>query len=581
MDSKSALHDYLKKCHLLLEPCQDATKGRAVIALEEHKRGSILTTSQPLGTVPLQSSQSDYCNYCFRRPRQTQLEVSTLQRCSRCKSAYFCDMACFKNAWLSYHQFVCKPRSHRGEGEEGEEEETESDQEMLERVALNVSRYNKRKSAQSDPSVRPAEAQENVAAEETVEVTMEAFFSLMDHYDDHSKALLQKYRSIADRVMDKAYIADTGLQQKELIQMLCRFRCNNFAIHDDQLFAIGEGTYPIASLFNHSCRPNAIIMFDGALLILKAIENIEPGEEVTIAYVDTVHSRTYRQQFLCDKYFFQCRCVRCSDENPVFGGIDALLGEEESDWDRAENLLHPNEGISATLLKEIEAWDLLALSRQYDRKHNNVPKAPLNLSTYTHGLLQRFTPYLWSVSNPELVHSSPAPSPGRIPPQFPHFDDPLPLSARPPVPENYADIIAEGVSFIRAMLPKSNDSLVASRLTTLSASTRLFYDEIAANRWLNATKLGMYILTQYCLVYPPYHPMLGQHTLLLAKAGWNYFVQADISGVQLEKVYERGVRRWIALAKENIECSFGKNSVQWRDVVELEWIFMREQKLKQ
>ncbi|KAG0174326.1 SET and MYND domain-containing protein 3 [Apophysomyces sp. BC1034] len=481
-------------------------------------------------------------------------------------------MACFKNAWLSYHQFVCKPPSG-----DGEEDEVEPDQEMLERVALNVSRYNKRKPAQNGHAEN--QAGETGPIEETVDITMEAFFSLMDHYEDHPKAVLQQYRHVADRTMDKPYIVDTGLQQKDLIQLLCRFRCNNFAIHDDQLFAIGEGTYPIGALFNHSCRPNAVAMFDGAHLIIKAIEDIEPGDEITIAYVDTVHSRTYRQASLREKYFFDCNCVRCS-EDPTFGQIDGLLGEEESDWDRAENVLNPAEGISATILKEVEAWDLLAMSRKYDRKHNAVPDIPLCMSEYTHYLLQLFTPYLWSVNNPGLMHTSPAPSPGRNPSQLAHFDDPLPLSARPPIPEKYDDIISEGVAFVRAGLPKTN--LVASRLTTLSASTRLFYDEIAANRWLNATKLGMYILVQYCLVYPPYHPMLGQHALLLAKAGWNYIIQAEFlgEGRRLEKVYERGVRRWIAVAKENIACSFGKNSAQWRDVVELEWIFMREQKLK-
>ncbi|ORY03446.1 hypothetical protein K493DRAFT_311714 [Basidiobolus meristosporus CBS 931.73] len=55
--------------------------------------------------------------------------------------------------------------------------------------------------------------------------------------------------------------------------------CNNFTIHDRELFPVGEGTYPIGSLFNHSCHPNCIVI----------IRPIEAGEEL----------------FLQAKYYFQ------------------------------------------------------------------------------------------------------------------------------------------------------------------------------------------------------------------------------------------------------------------------------------
>ncbi|CAO3581444.1 unnamed protein product [Absidia cylindrospora] len=88
----TALQDYLSVYGLDLQVTLNPTKGRAIISTDYHKRGTVLVTSQPLGTVALPSSRHEICNYCFRKPQTP----TALQRCSQCKSAYFCDMACFK-----------------------------------------------------------------------------------------------------------------------------------------------------------------------------------------------------------------------------------------------------------------------------------------------------------------------------------------------------------------------------------------------------------------------------------------------------------------------------------------------------
>ncbi|CAO3600004.1 unnamed protein product [Absidia cylindrospora] len=105
--AQAALDGYLSFHGLQLQQTWDITKGRAVISTRHHKRGTVLITSQALGTVALPSSRPKICNYCFRKPQLPQ----GLQRCSQCKGAYFCDVACFKNAWLGFHQYVCKPTS--------------------------------------------------------------------------------------------------------------------------------------------------------------------------------------------------------------------------------------------------------------------------------------------------------------------------------------------------------------------------------------------------------------------------------------------------------------------------------------
>ncbi|KAI9018690.1 hypothetical protein CLU79DRAFT_759884 [Phycomyces nitens] len=573
--SLTNLDVYLESYQIALIDDSNPNKGRCIVALEPLSRGSVITTSQPLATITLEANRNEFCNYCFKKPQSMSPNVMPLQRCTQCRAAYFCNVDCFKNAWLGYHQFVCKSLA------KSPPEDSETlDAEMLERVALNVGRYSQKPASDNNGLGEEGERQD-----ETVDVTMEAFLSLMGHVKEQPKHVLNKYKRIADMVLKKPYISSLGLSQERLVEFLCWFQCNNFSIQDSQMFTIGEGTYPVASLFNHSCRPNAVVIFDGALLTIKAIVDIPSGEEVTIAYIDAAHSRSVRQKTLREKYFFDCDCVRCTD-NTFFGQIDSLLGEEESDWDRAQRVLDPSKAkndLRKEILKQVDAdgWDLLEMCRIYDRKSNCVPEPskPLTMSTFAHCFVQFFSPYLWSYHNPRLLITSPSPHSYRA--QVDRLEDPQPPAARPPVRDTADEILSTSIT-LALSYPTYPGALIPYRLTTLAAATSLFYDEMADGEWENAVKLGMYIIIQYCFIYPQYHPIVAQHLLMLSKASWNSIVKLDLlnNGRALDKLFDNGFRRWIALSKETIQSTFGKQSDQWREVLELEWIFMREQKLK-
>lgn len=560
---------YLEYNHLSLVESKETIKGRLIRSNTRLKRGTIIITSQPLGTVALPQTRNECCNYCFRKQTSP-----PLQRCSQCKKAYFCDMACFKNAWLSYHQYVCKDSNIST----NRHAEDDMDLEMLERVALNVARYRKRTHTNT---IDPVDG-----SDETVEVTMEAFFSLMGHDQLQERHVKERHTLLATKVSQKPFISQqTDLTVNELVHYLNIFKSNNFSIDDTDMFAIGEGTYPIAALFNHSCRPNAVIMFEGALASIHAIEDIEPDTEITISYVDAAHSRSVRQRTLREKYFFDCPCERCqpSINRPYLSKIDTLLGEEESDWDRAQDILQESDRMDkrSRILKQVEEdWDLLEMCKIYDRKSNGTPNPnqPLSIAAYTHYFIQFFAPYLLTWDQPEM-HQQQAGS--TLKTSLTDFDDPLPALAKPMVQSTYDEIMKTAIDRMMSY-PTDPSTIVPYRLATLSTCTRLFYDEMAKGHWKNAVKLGMYVLIQYCLVYSPYHPMLAQLFLTLAKACWNSIIQAELinDDLKLDKVYERGVRRWVMSSKLTIAIAFGKHSKLWRETLELEWIFLREQKLK-
>eukprot|EP01103_Thecamoeba_quadrilineata_P009955 TRINITY_DN2045_c0_g1_i2.p1 TRINITY_DN2045_c0_g1~~TRINITY_DN2045_c0_g1_i2.p1 ORF type:complete len:379 (+),score=61.44 TRINITY_DN2045_c0_g1_i2:535-1671(+) len=79
-------------------------------------------------------------------------------------------------------------------------------------------------------------------------------------------------------------------------------------------FVNGGGLYPIAAFCNHSCASNASWDFGKTnSLRLKAKEDIEAGQEITISYIDTKNLSTReRRERLRRAYLFECGCRLCS-----------------------------------------------------------------------------------------------------------------------------------------------------------------------------------------------------------------------------------------------------------------------------
>lgn len=81
----------------------------------------------------------------------------------------------------------------------------------------------------------------------------------------------------------------------------------------------GSGLYPVSFLVKHSCAPNAQIAFphNNHILVVKATAPIEPGEEITICYLDECmqsRSRHSRVKYLLENYSLACQCPKCESQ---------------------------------------------------------------------------------------------------------------------------------------------------------------------------------------------------------------------------------------------------------------------------
>jgi len=79
----------------------------------------------------------------------------------------------------------------------------------------------------------------------------------------------------------------------------------------------GAAVFPHASRFNHSCNPNATFTWNPAIgkETIHAVRDIKPGEEITLAYCDIIHSKPLRKWEL-KHYGFTCDCPACDATDP-------------------------------------------------------------------------------------------------------------------------------------------------------------------------------------------------------------------------------------------------------------------------
>uniref|UniRef100_A0A3Q1AXZ7 Protein-lysine N-trimethyltransferase SMYD5 n=1 Tax=Amphiprion ocellaris TaxID=80972 RepID=A0A3Q1AXZ7_AMPOC len=103
----------------------------------------------------------------------------------------------------------------------------------------------------------------------------------------------------------------------------------------DFLNCEGSGLFMLQSSCNHSCIPNAEASFpdNNFLLHLSALNDINPGEEICISYLDCCQrdrSRHSRHKILRENYLFVCSCPKCVSQ---MDELDVTSEEEEEEED--------------------------------------------------------------------------------------------------------------------------------------------------------------------------------------------------------------------------------------------------------
>ncbi|OIW29330.1 SET domain-containing protein [Coniochaeta ligniaria NRRL 30616] len=127
---------------------------------------------------------------------------------------------------------------------------------------------------------------------------------------DQGQLLLQRaigQLAQSEEVLSLARSSITGAPVQEDVM-----RTNTFGI------TVGERSrmalFPKISRINHACNPNAFTRFAESTLVNRVIafRDIEPGEEITISYLEIGLPFEERQRGLRNRWGFQCTCELCS-----------------------------------------------------------------------------------------------------------------------------------------------------------------------------------------------------------------------------------------------------------------------------
>ncbi|KND05090.1 uncharacterized protein SPPG_00764 [Spizellomyces punctatus DAOM BR117] len=480
-----SLDSFLRSHNLSLQP--HPAKRRILVTSVFIPAGTILFTSNAIGTVVLDPTA---CHYCLIRSDQ----LSTpLTRCSSCKRATYCGKKCQKEDWDAGHATLCKIWKQRGNG--GESGDWDKDEEMLVKVLSSLKK-----------------------GVDTVGI--EAFLSLQGHEEVLNEIDKSEWAKIIQGVLKFPKMPASTTSQ-DLFSHLLRFRSNNFSIHDGELFVIGEGTFPLGALLNHSCHPNCSVLYEGREQVVRTIRDVHAGEELLGTYVDGMGERGERQQTLWSKYGFECDCERCAQ-----GGVDALLGVEGP--------------MSVSEEKAVGEWLEVELRK------------PIT------GLLESLYPVFFPANGGQLATPM-------IPTTLNTLDTFI-LTVFSHVPPSLASSPEEIWNSRHASLLQMIQSLPdPSPLPRLH--TRRLFTHVSRHLHTHlhspepSARLALYVLCMYIISYERFHPMIGVQFVLAAKLCWNEGGESGKTGVVIKELCRCAARV--------VKCTHGNVGGVLKDIEEV------------
>ncbi|KAI1430315.1 hypothetical protein F5Y12DRAFT_789775 [Xylaria sp. FL1777] len=155
--------------------------------------------------------------------------------------------------------------------------------------------------------------------------------ALLVHRDAFSELPLEDIYYLLDMAVDnlpkarkESYLAQVGTMGGHKITDI--LFTNSFQVTLGDYDSFHYGNFPEVSILNHDCRPNLAFFVDQNMThYTHAVRDIEPGEELTISYIDALEVRSVRQERARNSLGFSCACSQCSLSRKESDASDARL----------------------------------------------------------------------------------------------------------------------------------------------------------------------------------------------------------------------------------------------------------------
>ncbi|WJX33102.1 hypothetical protein P8452_21348 [Trifolium repens] len=231
-----------------------ALENRSLAVSTVQEKGRSLFTNRDFYPGEVIISQEPYVCVPTHKRCDGCLATTNLSKCSRCQLVWYCGTPCQKSEWKKLQ----------------------------------------------DEKIIPTTAMDNYKLVE----------ALVAHMSDIKEEQLVLYAQMANLV--HLILQWPEINIKEIAEIFSKFACNAHTICDSELRPLGTGLYPVVSVINHSCLPNSVLVFEGTVASVRALQHVPKGTEVLISYIETAGSTVTRQKALKGQYLFTCVCSRCS-----------------------------------------------------------------------------------------------------------------------------------------------------------------------------------------------------------------------------------------------------------------------------
>ncbi|XP_014214307.1 histone-lysine N-methyltransferase SMYD3 [Copidosoma floridanum] len=247
------------------------------------KKGDCLISSKPFAYVLSSKHKDNRCDHCFRSGK--------LLKCSGCHYVYYCDRNCQKESW-KIHKAECANLKR-----------------ILPRIVPDAARL----LARIIIKLQQGGGEEK---EYYSKNSYRRFKDLMSHYTSlkNDQKRMEHFVSLC-QILEEFMGSSQLPNSAEILGLYGRICVNSYNILDSDMNSIGVGIYLGPSVIDHSCKPNAIAVFEGTTIIIRALEDIPrlDWSQIHISYIDVLNTTTTRRAELESTYYFVCNCERCKE----------------------------------------------------------------------------------------------------------------------------------------------------------------------------------------------------------------------------------------------------------------------------
>ncbi|KAF5349135.1 hypothetical protein D9756_009440 [Leucocoprinus leucothites] len=300
-------------------------QGRGVWSCDPRRTGQLILSEVQMVACISTRYLPTYCSACF-----LETEDKPLKRCTSCKLVYYCNSECQTRDWV-LHKRECSALQNwaanapqdSSNGGEGEEPGTVVPSDAIRTLGRVL--WRRQKKGRESTWAKEMDALQSHRASLSADQHSSELHTHMAH-------ALVRYLG-AESIKDLAAYAIDSITA--LVDLVSQFTTNAFAVTDPSLTPIGVSLSPTIAIFNHSCDPNAVLVFPRAqhrspkeepMVEVVVIRDIAVDEEIFISYIDSTLPRDQRQEALKATYNFTCNCPLCSKPRERDSYVDPREG---------------------------------------------------------------------------------------------------------------------------------------------------------------------------------------------------------------------------------------------------------------